>query len=96
MEKKKEKVAGRSEKSLAEQLKEMAALDIRDVDRETLVDIEDVKIDVSLPKEERIREYIRQIGNPYCYLCHGVIVKVSFSGNRSLEDCLMDCVSMQS
>lgn len=56
MEKKKEKVAERSEKSLAEQLKEMAALDIRDVDRETLVDIEDVKIDVSLPKEERIQK----------------------------------------
>ena len=30
---------------------------------ETLVDIRDVHVDPNLPKEERIREYVRQIKN---------------------------------
>lgn len=41
--------------------------DIRDVDRSTLVDIRDVKVNTALPKRERILDFIRQIGNPYCY-----------------------------
>ena len=36
-------------------VEEMKAVDIRTVDRETLVDIRDVKIDRSLPLEERVR-----------------------------------------
>lgn len=82
--------------TLAEKLKKMAEVDIRTVDKETLVDIKDVEIDKTLPKQERVMEYIRQIKNPYCYLCNGVIVKISFSGNRKLEDCISDCISMQS
>ena len=53
-----------------------------------LVDIRNVKIDRSLPSEERIKSFIEQIKNPYCYLDHGVIVKVNFVGGKSLEDCL--------
>lgn len=37
-------------------LEEMKAVDIRTVDPETLVDIRDVHIDRTLPKEERIKE----------------------------------------
>lgn len=95
MEKKKEKVAERSEKSLAEQLKEMAALDIRDVDRETLVDIEDVTIHTELPEAERVKDYLAQIKNPYCYRCNGMVVKISFSGKSTLEECLSKCLSLQ-
>ena len=76
------------EKRLAEQLREMAQVDIRTVDPADLVEIEDVKICPELPQEERVR----QIKNPYCYLYHGIIVKVSFSGKRSMEDCLKDCM----
>ena len=36
-------------------LEEMKAVDVRTVDPDTLVDIRDVHIDRSLPKEERIR-----------------------------------------
>ena len=37
---------------------EMKAVDIRTVDRETLVNIRDVKIDRSLPLEERVRSFV--------------------------------------
>lgn len=78
-----------------EELNEMAQMDIREVDRSQLVDIDSVKINVDLPVEERIKVYIRQVKNPYCYLSHGVVVKIGFKGKRTLEDCLKSCVSME-
>ena len=43
-------------------LEEMKAVDIRTVDPETLMDIRDVHIDRTLPKEERIKSFLQQIG----------------------------------
>ena len=77
--------------TLAEKLKKMAEVDIRTVDKETLVDIKDVTIDTELPDKERVLDYIRQIKNPYCYLYNGMIVKISFAGKEHLEDCLARC-----
>jgi len=61
--------------------------DIRSVDRSALVDIRDVKVNTALPKRERILDFIRQIGNPYCYRYGKYVVKVSFADTDfSLED----------
>lgn len=57
---------------------EMKAVDIRTVNRADLVDIRDVEIDRSLSKEDRIRSFISQIKNPYCFKCGDIIVKTSF------------------
>lgn len=57
---------------------EMKAVDIRTVNREDLVDIRDVEIDRSQSKEDRIRSFIRQIKNPYCFKCGDIVVKTSF------------------
>ena len=78
--------------SLFEQLQEMAQVDIRTVDPKELVDIESVTIRTDLPDKERVADFIQQIKNPYCYLYKGMVVKVSFSGKRRLEDCLKDCL----
>ncbi|NCB93780.1 MAG: hypothetical protein EOM40_14665 [Clostridia bacterium] len=69
-------------------MKEMQEVDIRTVDRSQLVDIKDVTVDQSLPERERLADYIRQIKNPYCYISNGVVVKVTFSGKTTLEECL--------
>ena len=54
-----------------------------------LVDIRDVSVDQSLPKEERIAEFLRQIKNPYCFRCGKFTVRARFAENGvSLEDCL--------
>ncbi len=71
-----------------EELDKMKEVDIRTVDRSKLVDIKDVKINTDLPDEERMADFIRQIGNPYCYLCNGMVVKTKFAGKQSLEDCI--------
>ena len=49
------------------------------IDRDELVDIRDVKVNTSLPKRERAIDFIRQIGNPYCYRHGKYVVKVGFS-----------------
>ena len=77
-----------------EELQEMAAVDIRTVDRSTLAELDDVEIHEELPQAERIADYIKQIKNPYCYKTHGVVVKISFAGKCSLEESLSRCISM--
>lgn len=75
-------------------LKKMKLVNIEDVDAESLVDIRDVKINPDLPKEERIAQFLNQIGNPYCFRCNGCVVQVSFAETeRTLEDCLQDYFS---
>jgi hypothetical protein len=64
-------------------------VDIRTVDRASLIDLKDVPINRNLPRHERLADFVRRIGNPYCYKCGDVVVKESHSSNdRTLEDCL--------
>ena len=77
-----------------EELQEMAAVDICTVDRSTLVELDDVEIHEELPQAERIADYIKQIKNPYCYISHGVAVKISFTGKCTLEESLNRCISL--
>lgn len=68
-------------------LEEMKNIDVRTVRPETLVERSDVRIDQSLPRKERLKQFIRQVKNPYCYLDDGVVVKVSFTEtNDTIED----------
>ena len=60
-------------------IEEMKNVDVRTVSRDDLVDIRDVHIDRTLPKEERIRQFVEQIKNPYCFKCGDVVVKTSFA-----------------
>ena len=57
------------------------------IDRGKLKDIHSVVIDPSKPCEERIRSFVEQIGNPYCYLDNGVVVEVGYADTDvSLQD----------
>lgn len=68
-------------------LESLKNIDVRTVDRESLVDINTVVIDESLPRPERIRSFLEQIKNPYCYLDGDVVVKISFCDTEAtLED----------
>lgn len=76
-----------------EQLKAMQAVDVRTVDQSTLRDIRDVKVNTDLPKQERILDFMRQIGNPYCYRHGKYVVKVSFTETDvTLEDILLSYI----
>lgn len=54
-----------------------------------LVDIREVTVDKSLPKRERIAEYVRQIKDPHHFKCGKFTVTARFANNGiTLEDCL--------
>ena len=62
---------------------------VEEIKAEELVDIRTVSVDMDLPKEERISEFVRQIRKPYLFKCGEFVVKASFSENgQSLEDCI--------
>ena len=50
---------------------------------EQLLDIRDVKIDRTLPTEERIRSFVEQIRDPYKFKVGDVVVKVSFANTQN-------------
>lgn len=65
-----------------------------EIDYGCLRDIQSVKIDPSLPRRERIKSFLEQIGDPYCYLDGGTVVSVSYADTSvSLEDRLRSYVS---
>ena len=72
-------------------MQEMREMDIRDVDPEDLSEIGDIQIDNSATLEERVAALLQQTKNPYCFKYNGMIVKISFAGKTSLEECLVNC-----
>lgn len=57
----------------------MKNVDVRTVKREDLVDVTQIHVDENLPKEERVREFVRQVKNPYCFRVGDMIVKNVYS-----------------
>ena len=60
-------------------LEELKKVDVRTVDVSALEDIEKVKVDRSLSAGERWRDFAEKIKNPFCFICNGMIVKISYS-----------------
>lgn len=76
-----------------QELEAMRTVDVHTVDPETLRDIRDVQIKTDLPKHERMLDFLRQIGNPYCYRHGKYVVKVSFAETDvTLEDRLLSYI----
>ena len=68
-------------------------MDIAAIDRDSLVDIRSVHVDTSLPKKERMLDFIRQIKNPYLFRHGKYVVKISFTDTDiTLEQRLADYV----
>lgn len=60
------------------QLDVMSQSGMDKIDRTGLVDIREVQIDTTIPLEMRMKSYLEQIKNPYCFLCDGSAVCVKF------------------
>ena len=76
-----------------EEISAMQSVDIHSVDPDTLRDIRDVTVNTDLPKKERILDFIRQIGNPYCFRHGKYVVKVSFTDTDvTLEDRMLSYI----
>jgi len=63
-------------------------------DNRELVDIRTVAVEKSLPPMERIAEYVRQLGDPYHFICGPYTFTAIYPENgQSMEDCLRGAVS---
>ena len=79
------------------ELKKKKKVDVRTVDISALEDIEKIEIDSSLSARERWMDFAEKIKNPFCFICNGMVVKVSYSeAKESLENKLVQlCMSME-
>lgn len=61
----------------------MKSVEHVNVNKEELVDIRDVQIDSSLSTEDKIKSYVEQVKNPYCFKVGSVVVRVSYAGEQA-------------
>ncbi len=60
-----------------------------------LVDIRDITIDTSLPMEDRIKSYIDQVKDPYCFRVGDIKVRVNYAQtDRTLTENFTDMLLM--
>jgi len=61
-----------------------------------LVDLRNVKIDTSLPVEEKLKSFIKQIKNPYRYRVGDIVVNIRFTDSgRSFKDAFATAVKFE-
>lgn len=76
---------------------QMKHVNIRTINEDTLVDIDEIEIDRSLSKEERIYDFIKKIKNPFCFKCNGMVVKAVYNESEdNLEDKLIGLIMTMS
>lgn len=76
-----------------ESIETMKNIDIRTVDKNSLVDIAEIEIDMTKTSKERAEQYVKNIKNPYCFLCDGYAVKLEFSdSSKTMEECFMEYI----
>lgn len=74
-----------------QQLDAMQSVDIRSIDKDTLMDVQGFQFDNSLSKRERIEQLIERMKNPYCFRYGDLGVKVEFTdGGPAICDLLTD------
>lgn len=71
----------------------MREMDVREIDPDALPDIADIRVDTSLPPEQRMASVLQQMnGNPYFFRSGSLIVKTSFRGEARLQALLENCL----
>ena len=74
-------------------LEQCREADVQTCDPKTLVDLREIRIDVTRPRSERMDAFLRQIHNPYLFKVEGLVVKAVYEpqASRPLADALPDC-----
>lgn len=70
----------------AEEHRKMLETDFSDVKLEELTDISGIQIDRELSLEERKKQYLKKVGNPYLVRVGNMKVKVRFMGGISFNE----------
>ncbi len=73
-----------------EELKQMAEVDVRTVDIDTLTDLRDIEIDTKAPVEKKLASFARQTKNPYVSRIGDYVVKVRYQKEGATIDDKME------
>ena len=76
-----------------EQIHQMKNRDIRTIEQHELQELPQDAVEHRLPQEERLKNLLDKVGNPYCYLDNGIIVKLNFAprGSSTLSERIGRC-----
>ncbi len=74
-------------------LNTMRQMQLDEIDKNTLVDVRDVRIDTTLPQAERVEKYMDLIRNPYIFKSGDTTVRIRFVGEKSLSQSLTEYFS---
>jgi hypothetical protein len=53
--------------------------DIRTIERESLPQLSDISIDMALPRKERTKNFLEQLGGRYCYADGDMVVAFGYT-----------------
>ena len=70
-----------------EQIHQMKNRDIRTIEQHELQELPQDAVEHGLQQEERLKNLLDKVRNPYCYLDNGIIVKLNFAP-RGAVHCL--------
>ena len=75
------------------QIRQMKNRDIRTIEHHELQELPQDAVEHRLPQEERLKNLLDKVGNPYCYLDNGIIVKLNFAprGGSTLSERVGRC-----
>lgn len=75
------------------QIRQMKNRDIRTIEQSELQELQQDAVEHGLPQEERLKNLLDKVGNPYCYLDNGIIVKLNFAprGSSTLSERIGRC-----
>ena len=79
------------------EIEKLKDVDVRTVDVSELTDIDEIEINSELSKDERCLDFARKVKNPFCFICNGMIVKISYANTEErLENKLLKlCFEME-
>lgn len=76
-----------------ERIHQMKNRDIRTIEQSELEELPQDAVERGLQQEERLKNLLDKVGNPYCYLDNGIIVKLNFvpRGSSTLSERIGRC-----
>ena len=76
-----------------ERIHQMKNRDIRTIEQSELEELPQDAVERGLQQEERLKNLLDKVGNPYCYLDNGIIVKLNFAprGGSTLSERVGRC-----
>ncbi|MBC3516410.1 hypothetical protein H8K20_08370 [Neobittarella massiliensis] len=58
-------------------------MDVEKIDRKTLMEMQKIQLDVNLPREQRVKHFLEETSNPYCFCLDEIKIKLEFADDSS-------------